>query len=77
MEAQMKERLKAKAELNRLQKEEQLKQDVSPPAPSANAISDEQLISIFSTGEKVEKTPRNAVKPNSQETKPKKKKGKK
>lgn len=75
--AQMKERLKAKAELNRLQKEEQLKQPVSPPAPSADAISDEQLISIFSTGEKVEKTPRNAVKPNSQEAKPKKKKGKK
>lgn len=75
--AQMKERLKAKAELNRLQKEEQLKQTVSPLTPSPDAISDEQLISIFSTGEKVEKTPRNAIKSNSQEAKPKKKKGKK
>jgi hypothetical protein len=65
--AQMKERMRAKYE--------QKKQEISsPPIDSSSlkpALTDEQLISIFSTGEKVEKTPRGA-KPNGKKKKNKK-----
>jgi hypothetical protein len=72
--AKMKERMKAKAEaanLVKLQKQaaEYLQQQQQPqPQP----LTEEQIISVFSTGEKVEKTPRGA-----QPNKEKKKKGKK
>jgi len=65
--AQMKERMRAKYE--------QKKQEISSPSidssPLKPALTDEQLISIFSTGEKVEKTPRGA-KPNGKKKKNKK-----
>jgi hypothetical protein len=67
--AQMKERMKAKAEASNLAKESAATQ---PQPLSQNALSDEQIISIFSTGEKVERTQRGA-KPAAG----KKKKGKK
>ena len=78
--AQMKERIRAKAEVNRILREkmeqEKLAQqhiNVSTTSVSCEqGVNDEELISIFSTGEKVEKTPRGA-KP----TQNKKKKGKK
>ena len=74
--AQMRERMKAKAEAANLAKAQQAAQ------PQQNSsLTEEQLISVFSTGDKVERTPRGA-KPPSTETiqgtsKGKKKKGKK
>lgn len=55
--AQMRERLKAKAEANQKMK---ASMPATPVAPVAPALTEEQLISIFSTGEKVERTPRGA-----------------
>jgi NADP-dependent 3-hydroxy acid dehydrogenase YdfG len=75
--AQMKERMKAKAEANRLQKEQEMKQQQSASASVKPALTDEQLFAIFNAEEKAEKTPRNA-KPNSSNPtngKAKKKKG--
>jgi hypothetical protein len=71
--AQMKERMKAKVEAKY--------KNTIPSDTILNSnepiLTEEELISIFSTGEKVEKTPRNE-KPNSSEQKKiKKKKGKK
>jgi hypothetical protein len=66
--AQMKERIKKKAEMKQ---QEQAQNVILNPQPT---ISEEELISIFSTGEKVEKTPRNAKPPGEGK---KKKKGKK
>jgi hypothetical protein len=75
----MKERIKAKAEVNRILREKMEKEKMAQMAnakvsPEVNLqqqiINDEELVSIFSSGEKAEKTPRGA-KPN------KKKKGKK
>ena len=76
--AQTKERMKAKADTNRNAKQSSFTENANANEP---ALTDEQLISIFSTGEKVEKTPR-GVKPeiaqeNSTIGKNKKKKGKK
>ena len=56
--AKMKERMQAKAEANKAHKS-----SAPATATSANAfptISEEEIIKIFSTGEKVEKTPRGA-----------------
>jgi hypothetical protein len=70
----MRERMKAKAEaanLVKLQKQAAeflQQQQQSKPA----VLTEEQIVSVFSTGEKVEKTPR-----GSQPIKEKKKKGKK
>ena len=72
--AQMRERRKAKAEANQKMKEQQASAPLPTPTPVAPALTDEQLISIFSTGEKVERTPRGA-KPTTNNNK--KKKGKK
>lgn len=55
--AQMRERMKAKAEANQKMKAQV---PVTPSMPVAPALTEEQLISIFSTGEKVERTPRGA-----------------
>jgi hypothetical protein len=73
--AQMKERIRAKAEVNRILREKMEQEKLSQQHANVSCeqvINDEELISIFSTGEKVEKTPRGA-KP----TQNKKKKGKK
>ena len=68
--AQMKERMKAKAEKKKMQTETaSLSQTQTSQQPQ---ITEEQLISIFSTGEKVDKTPRGA-KPSNNKKKNKKK----
>ena len=73
--AQMRERMKAKVEAKNVMKAQIL---TPTPIPLVPALTDEQLISIFSTGEKVERTPRGA-KPvtNNNNNNKKKKKGKK
>lgn len=73
--AKMKERIRAKAEANAKAKE-QIKQTATDTVEYKPAYTDEELIKIFSTGEKVEKTPRGA-KPPEANTSGKKKKGKK
>ena len=80
--AKMKERLKAKQELKQKQQEEQnQQQEQTQPQKQEQQItvSEEELIKIFSTGEKVEKTPRGTKPPINinQEGKKKGKKGKK
>jgi hypothetical protein len=70
--AQMKERMRSKAAANAKAKEEQSKTAFCNMS-DAPAYSEEDLIKIFSTGEKVEKTPRGTKPP----LPPKKKKGKK
>lgn len=85
--AQMKERIRAKADINRLlrekmeqEKEKEKEKEKNAQHASVSNVSlsgeqcmnDEELISIFSTGENVEKTPR-----GSKPTQNKKKKGKK
>jgi hypothetical protein len=85
--AKMKERMHAKSEMNKAAKEAQSQQQQQ--STSKPAMSEEELVALFSKGEKAEKTPRNAN-PNNQtstqtpsqntsSTKPKnnKKKGKK
>jgi hypothetical protein len=61
--AKMKERIRAKAEAAQLAKlEKQMKETLQQASlqQQTNAVSDEDLIKIFSTGEKVERTPRGA-----------------
>lgn len=78
--AQMKERIRAKAEVNRILREKMEQEKLAQQHANVSSsnvsceqgMNDEELIYIFSTGEKVEKTPRGA-KP----TQNKKKKGKK
>jgi hypothetical protein len=77
MEAQLNRNLKTAQMKDRTRtKMEQKKQNtnVTPVSnvPVAPALSEEEIISIFSTGEKVEKTPRGA-KPNDKKKKNKKK----
>jgi hypothetical protein len=72
--AQMKERMRSKAAANAKAKEEQSKTAFCNMS-DAPAYSEEDLIKIFSTGEKVEKTPRGAKPPLPPSNK--KKKGKK
>jgi len=55
--AQLKERMRAKAEANRIQKEQAVKQ--TTPRVSSG-LTDEQIISIFTNGEKAERTPRHS-----------------
>lgn len=76
--AKTKERIRAKAEANAKAKLEQqaaaiLQQQMQKPQP---AITEEDLIKIFSSQEKIERTPRGAN-PNIQSKPDKKKKGKK
>ena len=72
--AKMKERLKAKAEAN-VRAKEQAATAFCNMSDSKPKVSEEELLKIFSTGEKVEKTPRGAKPPQS--SKSGKKKGKK
>ncbi len=76
--AKMKERIKTKAEANAKAKEQANTAfcNMSDTTQTTPTISEEELLQIFSTGEKPEKTPRGA-KPPSQSGKKKGKKGKK
>jgi hypothetical protein len=60
--AKMKERMHAKSEMNKAAKETQSQQHQTTSKP---AMSEEELIALFSKSEKAEKTPRNAN-PNNQ-----------
>jgi hypothetical protein len=77
--AQMRERMKAKAEAANLAKAQQAQQEPTP-VQQTKPLSDEQIFSVFSTGEKVERTPRGTTNPTPQASSAggkKKKKGKK
>jgi hypothetical protein len=76
--AKMKERIRTKAEANAKAKEQADTAfcNMSDTTQTTPSISEEELLQIFSTGEKPEKTPRGA-KPPSQSGKKKGKKGKK
>ena len=58
----MKERMKAKVDAKNTKPAAQ-----NPVKPESQAISEEELIKIFSTGEKVEKTPRGSKPPVQQQ----------
>ena len=58
--AQLKERIRAKAEANRVQKEFDKQSKPQQEQPLKPLLTDEQIISIFSSGEKAERTPRGA-----------------
>lgn len=72
--AQMKERMRAKSE-----QKAQATTQATPLNQPSPTLSEEELIKIFSTGEKAQKTPRGAKPPQAsiQESSSKKKKGKK
>jgi len=72
--SQMKERMKAKSEAKAAAST--AANASAPSAPSGPTISEEEIIKIFSTGEKVDRTPRGA-KPTQGTGDKKKKKGKK
>jgi len=72
--AKMKERMRAKAEANAKLREQ--KQN-SVSVEKVPAVSEEEILKIFSTGEVVEKTPRGAKPTESNKNSNKKKKGKK
>jgi hypothetical protein len=76
--AQLKEKIRAKAEANRIQKElaKQAQAQTQTQQTKTNSLTDEQIISIFSTGEKVERTPRGAV-PQPEQSSANKQSGKK
>jgi len=78
--AKTKERIRAKAEANQKAKLAEQLAAMTQPAAQQQALSEEELIKIFSSGEKVERTPRNTksdgIAGNGTEGK-KKKKGKK
>jgi hypothetical protein len=69
--AKTKERMRAKAEASKMAKEANIEStnlmDTQPK------ISEEQIISVFSTGEKVEKTPRGLQPPSNKKGKKSKK----
>jgi len=77
--AKMKERIRTKAEANAKAKEDAFSSASSSTMDAKPSISEEELLKIFSTGEKVEKTPRGAKPPpqNTNNSSGKKKKGKK
>lgn len=73
--AQMRERMKAKAEASNLAKAQQAASISATNVTQQNSVlTEEQLISVFSTGEKVERTPRGAKPPPSSGKKKKSKK---
>jgi hypothetical protein len=71
--AQMKERMQAKAEANAKARAEQAKEQAQDQKP---ALTEEELLKLFSSAEKAERTPRGA-KPETTNSGKKKKKGKK
>ena len=72
--AQTKERIRAKAEANAKAKLEQQFLAQQQNVAHQSSVSEEELLKIFSSGEKIERTPRNAKPQNNNN---KKKKGKK
>jgi hypothetical protein len=74
--AKMKERIRSKAEANAKAKE-QAQTAFCNMSDAQQQMSEEEILKIFSTGEKVEKTPRGAKPPESNASGKKKKKGKK
>ena len=56
--AKTKERIKAKAEANALRR--QMEQTHNPNIPQKPTMTEEELINLFGSSEKIEKTPRNA-----------------
>jgi hypothetical protein len=74
--AKTKERIRAKAEANAKAKLEQQAASILQQQTQKPALSEEELIKIFSSQEKIERTPRGAN-PNVQSKTDKKKKGKK
>jgi hypothetical protein len=74
--AKTKERIRAKAEANAKAKLEQQAASIIQQQMQKPAFSEEELIKIFSSQEKIERTPRGAN-PNVQSKAEKKKKGKK
>jgi len=79
--AQQKERIRAKAEANALRRQMEQAQaaTLEQQIPYKSSTTDEELMKLFSSGEKIEKTPRGANNVNNQKpnTNNKKKKGKK
>lgn len=79
--AKMKERIRAKSEANARAKEQSstafCNMSDAAAAEAAAMAAQEELLRVFSTGEKVEKTPRGAKPPTPQTNKKGKKKGKK
>jgi hypothetical protein len=65
--AKMKERMQAKAQANAQATAQATASKNVPEAAASPAISEEEIIKIFSTGEKVEKTPRGAKPPAANE----------
>jgi len=59
--AQMRERMKAKAQAKAQQNQQN--QQAQAPTQQTNPLTDEQIFSVFSTGEKVERTPRGSTNP--------------
>ena len=59
--AKMKERMHAKSELNKMMKEAQAKQNEQMNQTSKPAMTEDELIALFSKSEKAEKTPRNVA----------------
>jgi hypothetical protein len=81
MEAQMNKNMKAAKMRERMRAKVEQKTQTAASASTASTataptLSEEELFKIFSTGEKVEKTPRGAKPPQQQQSN-KKKKGKK
>ncbi len=74
--AKMKERIRAKAEANAKAKEQAATAFCNMSDTTAQ-MTDEEIMKVFSTGEKVEKTPRGAKPPEKSNNKKGKKKGKK
>lgn len=74
--AKMKERIRAKAEANAKAKE-QAQTAFCNMSDTKPQMTEEEILKIFSTGEKVEKTPRGAKPPEQSNKSGKKKKGKK
>jgi len=61
--AKTKERIKAKAEANALRREQEKLAQSSSSAPSSNSkVSEEELVKLFSSSEKIERTPRHTNK---------------
>lgn len=78
--AKMKERLAAKAETNRIAKEQELKQVVGKVVETLEEakLREEKLLAVFNAGEKAERTPRGTqTQPGGAQKTGKKKKGKK
>jgi hypothetical protein len=71
--AKMKERMQSKVETNRLEREQTAFCNMSDSNCHSKPLNDDEIIRIFSTGEKVERTPRGTKPPEKKKSKNKKK----